>query len=565
MDHGKFVISLDFELMWGVRDKKTIEGYGPNILGVHQMMPTLLNIFHRFEINATFATVGLLFFENKSQIITHLPDRKPGYRNKNLSPYNGYLVTDIVLNHTSQQHEWAGKAKAGEKKYQDFFYMFDDRTEPDEFEKNMKEIFPTAAPGNFTYVKECNKWVMTVFHNYQWDLNFSNPAVLIAMLENIFFYANIGVDIIRIDAPAFIWKEKGTSCTNLPKAHTLLRLIKLCVQVASPGLAILGEAIQAPKFIVTYFGAGDYTARECDFCYNATHMATQWDALATGDTRVMLAAQQIILQKPFGTSWITYTRCHDDIGLGYDDYMISQAGYDPVAHRKFLKDYYSGKYVGSPAKGDLFSFNPKTGDARISGSLASLCGLEKAQEANDQEAIDLAIQKVLMMQAMSFLLGGLPMMFYGDEVGYTNDYSFKDDPAKSYDNRWMHRPQIDWKKNERKNTKDTVEEKIFSGTQKLLAIRKRLSAFNDFSNITWIKPFNIHVAGFIRHTLDQQVFCFFNFSNQRAYLTWYAIREARHHPARLYDHWRAKEIIPGNDHEYRIFEPYEFFIFEILP
>ena len=248
-----------------------------------------------------------------------------------------YLMLDIVLNHTSHQHAWAQKAKAGNKQYQDYFYMYNDRSIPDAFEQTMPEVFPEAAPGSFTFLPECNKWVMTVFHSYQWDLNFSNPRVLVEMLDTIFFYANLGVDILRIDAPAFVWKQLGTTCQNLPQAHDLLRLIKQCVQVATPGMAILGEAIVAPKQIIEYFGTGTYSAQECDFAYNATHMALQWDALATGDTRVMLAAQHELLKKPLGTSWLTYTRCHDDIGLGYDDYMIEQAGYNPYEHRNFFE------------------------------------------------------------------------------------------------------------------------------------------------------------------------------------------------------------------------------------
>ena len=330
---------------------------------------------------------------------------------------NMYLLIDIVLNHTSHHHEWAEKAKAGERNFQDFFYMYDDRNIPDQFEKAMPEIFPESAPGNFTYIQACKKWVMTVFHNYQWDLNYSNPEVFVAMMDNIFFYANLGVDILRIDAPAFIWKQTGTSCQNLPEAHTILRLIKLCTEVATPGMALLGEAIVSPKEIMNYFGKGNYAAKECDFAYNATQMASQWDALATGNTKIMLAAQNIILQKPYGTSWITYTRCHDDIGLGYDDYMIEQAGFNPYEHRKFLKNYYSGNFDGSPARGALFSFNPKTGDARISGTLASLCGLEQAIDDNNKDAITTSIHKILLMQSLSFFIGGLPMLFYGDESG----------------------------------------------------------------------------------------------------------------------------------------------------
>jgi amylosucrase len=473
-----------------------------------------------------------------------------------------YLMMDIVLNHTSHRHEWAQKAKAGEKKYQDYFYMYDDRVMPDEFEKNMPEVFPEAAPGNFTYVKECNKWVMTVFHDYQWDLNFTNPAVFIEMLDTIFFYANLGVDILRIDAPAFIWKQLGTGCQNLPQAHIILRLIKQCVQVATPGMALLGEAIVAPKEIMKYFGTDLYTAKECDFAYNATHMALQWDALATGDVRVMLAAQHEILQKPFGTSWITYTRCHDDIGLGYDDYMIQQAGFNAYEHRKFLKNYYSGVHEGSPATGALFAVNPKTQDARISGSLASLCGLETAVKKNNAAAIDTAIKKILLMQAHSFFIGGIPMLFYGDEAGYTNDYSYLADTAKSYDNRWMHRPVIDWAKNNKIDEKDTVENRVFTGTQQLISIRKKIDLLGDYKNIVWMPPHNIHVAGYLRTYNNKKLYCIFNFSASPAYLTWFAFKEHGPVPPKLFDHWGNKHFKVGNDNEYFILAPYSFYILE---
>jgi amylosucrase len=481
---------------------------------------------------------------------------------KKMSAEGMYLMLDIVLNHTSHRHEWAQKAKEGDKKYQDYFYMYDNRAIPDQFEKAMPEIFPEAAPGNFTYVKECNKWVMTVFHDYQWDLNFTNPAVFLAMLDTIFFYANLGVDILRIDAPAFIWKQMGTGCQNLPQAHTILRLIKQCVQVATPGMALLGEAIVAPKEIMKYFGTGLYAAKECDFAYNATHMALQWDALATGDTRVMLAAQHEILQKPFGTSWITYTRCHDDIGLGYDDYMIQQAGYNAYEHRKFLKNYYSGVQEGSPAKGALFSVNPKTQDARISGSLASLCGLEKAIEDNNADAVTFAIRKILLMQAHSFFIGGVPMLFYGDEVGYTNDYSYLSDPGKSYDNRWMHRPVIDWKKNNKITEPGTVEQKIFSGTQQLISIRKKLEVVSDLKNLTWLHPHNVHVAGYLRTYNDKKLYGIFNFGAEPAYLTWFAFKQHGPASARLFDHWGNHYYKIGFDHEYFIMEPYGFYLLE---
>jgi amylosucrase len=477
---------------------------------------------------------------------------------------NMYLMLDIVLNHTSHQHEWAGKAKLGEQQYQDYYYFFNDRHEPDEYERTMPEVFPEAAPGSFSYIPECNKWVMTVFHNYQWDLNFRNPKVLVEMLSTILFYANLGVDVLRIDAPAFIWKEKGTSCQNLSMAHTLLQLIKQCVQIAAPGMALLGEAIVAPDEIMKYFGTGDKLAQECDFAYNATQMALQWDALATGDTKVMMQAQHILLQKPNGTSWITYTRCHDDIGLGYDDYMITNAGYEPYGHRRFLRDYYSGSYDCSPAKGALFSVNERTGDARISGSLASLCGLEYALNKNDKQQISIAINKILLMQAHSFLLGGLPVLFYGDESGHINDYSYLQDEGKSYDNRWMHRPVIDWTKKANINIPGTAEYRIFAGTQKLITIRKSLPVIADRKNLTWLTPHNVHVAGYLRAWGGERVYCLFNFSGQQQLLTWYAFKENGMKPVRLFDHWEEKYHEVKNDHEYFVLPPYSFFILELV-
>ena len=480
----------------------------------------------------------------------------------NMQERNMYLMLDIVLNHTSQLHEWALKAKAGEKKYQDYFYFFDNRDIPDELEKTMPEVFPESSPGNFTYITELDKWVMTVFHNYQWDLNYRNPAVFNEMIDNIFFYSNLGVDVLRIDAPAFIWKESGTTSQNLDEAHNILKLIKLCVQAATPGMALLAEAIVAPAEIMKYFGTGKYTARECDIAYNATQMALQWDALATGDTRVMMAAQAGLLNKPFGTSWITYTRCHDDIGLGYDDHMIGEAGFQPFQHRSFIKNYYSGKYPGSPAKGVLFSVNEKTGDARLSGSLASLCGLEKAMEENDKPAIALSIQKIILMQAHSFFIGGLPMLFYGDEQGYINQYGYLDDADKNYDNRWIHRPVIDWEKNKNAKKKGTIENKIFSLTKKLITIRSSLPVIADKKNLTWLDTNNQHIAGFIRAWEDDRVYCLFNFSLQVQKISWYVFKQNNMKPSTLYDHWSEKNYEVGFDTEYLTLQPYQFLIME---
>jgi len=475
-----------------------------------------------------------------------------------------YLMLDIVLNHTSNAHEWAVRAAQGDARYQDFYYMFEGREIPDALEKHMSDIFPDSSPGSFTYHEASGKWVMTVFNHYQWDLNYKNPEVFVNMLDIIFFYANLGVDVLRIDAPAFIWKQIGTSCQNLPEAHALLQLIKLCVEVAAPGMALLGEAIVAPKEIMRYFGSGRYRGKECDIAYNATHMALQWDALATGDTRVMLAAQDEISKKPLGATWITYTRCHDDIGLGYEDWMIQSAGFNPTIHRTFLKNYYSGLFPGSPARGALFGVNPANDDARISGSLASLCGLEYGITLEDEALVQRAIDKILLMQAHSIWMGGIPILFYGDECGYCNDYSYKEDVGKSYDNRWMHRPIIDWEKHEQRRVKNSVEYRIFNGTKKIIQLRKQMEAISDQNNIAWVSAHNIHIAGYIREQGSQKLFCLFNFSGHEESLTWYALKENGIHEGNiLTDLWSDSDHQVGMDDQYLVFKPYQFMMLMI--
>jgi amylosucrase len=469
-----------------------------------------------------------------------------------------YLMIDIVLNHTSHHHEWAKLAKKGIKEYQDYFYMYDDRRIPDLMDDTMPEIFPESSPGSFTYDEKADKWVMTVFHQYQWDLNYTNPRVFVEMLGNVFFYANLGVDVVRIDAPAFIWKQMGTTCQNLPEAHQLLQLIKMCVEVATPGMAILGEAIVAPAQIMAYFGTGRYATHECDFAYNATQMAVQWDALATGDIRIMQHAQHELQRKPLGTTWLTYTRCHDDIGLGYDDYMIEHAGFTPYDHRSYIKNYYSGTFPGTPARGALFAINPKTQDARLSGSLASLCGLESAIEAKDSALIQTSIDKILLMQAQSMFVGGLPMLFYGDEVAYTNDYSYLQDPGKSYDNRWMHRPNIDWKRAELIDKKGTIEQQVFQSMQRLIALRKSLKVVADLKNTRWLEVHNNSVIGFERFLAGEKVFFLFNFSASPQALTWYVLNSFDSRPEHVTDLWSQETLQVGMDHEYMHFAPYQF-------
>jgi amylosucrase len=408
------------------------------------------------------------------------------------------LVLDVVVNHTSDEHEWATRARQGEKKYQDYYYVFDNRETPDAFEEGMPEIFPATAPGNFTWDETMGKWVMTVFNNYQWDLNYRNPAVLIEMLDIILFWANKGADILRLDAVAFLWKKIGSTCQNEREAHLLLRLMKDCCQVTAPGVLFIAEAIVAPGEIAKYFGEDAIYSKECEIAYNASLMALLWDAVATKNATLLNLGVKNLPNKLDRATWLNYVRCHDDIGLGFDDSDVALAGYDPTLHRAFLVDYFTGKFPESPARGMPFGTNLKTGDARISGSLASLVGLESALESEDEDAITAAIKTITLLHSVILSFGGLPLMYYGDAIGTLNNLEFLTDPAIQHDSRWVHRSHFDWGKAEKRHQSGTVEQRIFSSLKKMIAMRKEIPAFADFDNRHLLLIENPNLLAFYR-------------------------------------------------------------------
>lgn len=431
------------------------------------------------------------------------------------------LVLDVVVNHTSDMHYWAKCARAGEKKYQDYYYTFETRNIPDMFEQSMPEIFPETSPGNFTWDEEMGRWVMTVFNDFQWDLNYSNPSVFIEMLNIILFWANQGADVLRLDAVAFLWKKIGSTCQNEREAHLLLQLFKDCCQVTAPGVVYIAEAIVAPVEMIKYFGEDAVIAKECEIAYNATFMVLLWDAVATKNTCLLNQGIKSLPVKLERATWLNYVRCHDDIGLGFDDRDIVRCDYDPARHRKFLVDYFTGQFEDSHARGLPFGQNKKTGDARISGSLASLVGLEHALETGDNKAIDDSIKMILLLHSMILSFGGIPLIYYGDEIGTLNNDSYRDDPLKAGDSRWVHRPWFDWDKAERRNSPATVEYKIFTALKQMISIRKEITVFADFNNRELIEVENPHLFVFGRYHLQQpseQVLVVANFSEHPQHL-----------------------------------------------
>jgi len=421
------------------------------------------------------------------------------------------LVLDFVFNHTSDDHEWAQLAQAGNREYQEYYYIFPDRTEPEKYEQTLREIFPTIRRGNFTWHDGMQQWVWTSFNSFQWDLNYSNPAVFRAMLEEMFFIANTGIDILRLDAVAFIWKQMGTNCENLPEAHVLIQAFNRLARIATPGLLFKSEAIVHPDDVVKYI-----SENECQISYNPTLMALLWESLATRKVTLLTQTLRHRYRLPKNTAWVNYLRCHDDIGWTFDDSDAKEIGINAYDHRKFLNDFYTGQFPGSFARGVPFQENHETGDMRISGTMASLAGLEQAIEEDNEEKKELAINRMLLLHGVSLSIGGIPLLYLGEEWGMLNDYDFVKDPAKAGDSRWIHRPKMKWEYLEELDDhiisgNGSIRNRIFRSTQKLIALRKSLPALAG-QDMELITTANEHVLGYVRVHEGHRIIVLANFS-----------------------------------------------------
>ena len=419
------------------------------------------------------------------------------------------LALDFVFNHTSDEHDWARQALEGKGEYQKYYRMYPDREMPDAFERSMPEVFTDDHPGAFTYRSEIRRWVWTTFHTYQWDLNYENPAVFNQMLEEMLFLANRGVEVLRLDAVAFLWKRLGTNCQNLPEAHRIIRAFNAIAAIAAPAMVLLSEAIVHPDEVRKYVAV-----EECPLSYNPQLMALLWEAMATRDVRVFRTSMNRRLPLPDGCTWLNYVRCHDDIGWAFADESVAEVGFDPAAHRSFLTDFYTGRFDGSFARGEPFQPDPITGLARVSGTCASLCGVESALEAGDDEALELAIRRVLLIHGVAITIGGIPLLYLGDEIATLNDYGYHEDPEMTGDSRWLHRPRFDDDRAALRDDPGSVPGRVYQGLMRLLGLRKRHSIFGEAD--TEIRDTgNRHVFGFIRSKGDRMVFVLANFTERR--------------------------------------------------
>ncbi len=420
------------------------------------------------------------------------------------------LCLDFVINHTADTHDWAMRAKAGEREYQDRYICFDSPDIPREMEKTIPDVFPETAPGSFIFVPEMGKYVCSSFHPYQWDLNYRNPAVFHDMADSMLRLANLGVEVLRIDAVPYLWKQMGTTCRNLPQVHTIMRLIRLITECVCPGVILKGEVVMAPRELAPYFGTADKP--ECHLLYNASTMATQWSALASGDVRQLKRQLDDLHSLPAHCCFVNYLRCHDDIGWGLNEDYGRALGIDPVAHKKYLYEFFEGSFPGSFARGERYNYNPATQDARTCGTTASLCGIEKGLYEGDEGQVALGVRRDLMMHAAVMCMAGFPMLSSGDEIGQLNGYGYHDDPILREDSRNLHRTPFSWDNAARRTTPGTVQQRLWDGLRQLEKLRAGQPCFGPGAWVTTWDTHNNSVLAIVRRTGDETMACLFNFS-----------------------------------------------------
>ncbi len=424
------------------------------------------------------------------------------------------VCLDFVMNHTSDEHAWAKDARQGDPVAQARYFFYDNWDIPDQFQKDLPEVFPVTAPGNYTYLEDCGKIVMTSFFPFQWDLNYANPMVLNDMTDNLLYLANRGVDVIRLDAVPYIWKTCGTNCRNLPEVHTVVRIMKLACEIVCPSVMLLGEVVMEPKEVVPYFGSPERP--ECDMLYNVTAMCTIWHTLATRDVRLLRHQIEQIENLPAAYLFQNYLRCHDDIGWGLDYGFLGGFGMSEAPHKKYLNDWFTGKWFGSPSRGELYNDIEMLQDARLCGTTASLCGIEAAEFEQNEEALRTALAADLMLHALMLTLKGVPVLYSGDEIGMLNNYSYHEDPKRFSDSRNIHRGQFDWVLSEQRHTPGTTASALFEGLSDLICIRKKNDVFRSDAPMYAVDVENERILGIGRTYGDRTLLGLFNVSPEHS-------------------------------------------------
>lgn len=424
------------------------------------------------------------------------------------------LVVDLVMNHTAREHAWAQAALNGDAGYQQYYFLFDDRSLPDAYERNLPEVFPDFAPGNFTFLPEIEKWAWTTFYDFQWDLNYRNPQVFAAMLGEMLFLANCGVDILRLDAVPFLWKKMGTNSQNQPEAIHLLAAYRALVRMVAPGVLFKSEAIVASDDVIKYLGAGGLEGKVCEVGYNATLMNHLWHALASENTHLLRTTLLHLPAIPQEATWLNYIRCHDDIGWGISDENAAAVQQDGRGTRNFCTDFYTGAIPGSYAEGYVFQRDRNTGEARVSGTAAALTGLQKAQVEAEPEQIQAAIRRLRLLNGIIFFMRGIPLIYSGDETGQLNDFTYLADPERAGDNRWVHRPPMNWHKASLRSREGSVEQQLFDIHAQFAKTRAGQKALHGRSSDRILLPDNDSLFFCERSYAGERLLLVANFSRK---------------------------------------------------
>lgn len=432
---------------------------------------------------------------------------------------------DFVMNHTSEDHAWAKAARAGDPQARSRYFFYDNWDIPNRYEETTPQVFPTTAPGNFTWLPDCNQVVMTTFYPYQWDLNYANCMVFNDMVDNMLFLTNCGIDVIRLDAVPYIWKELGTKSRNLPQVHTLVRMMRLVSEIVCPGVLLLGEVVMEPAKVLPYFGSVDKP--ECHMLYNVTTMASTWNTIATKDVSLLRRQMDQVCALPKEYVFLNYLRCHDDIGWGLDYDWLKQFGIEEVPHKKYLNDVLTGRGYDSDARGELYNDDPRLGDARLCGTTASLCGLETALYENNPDKVKRAVACDLMLHAYLLIQSGIPVLYSGDEVGQLNDYSYKENPDKCADSRYLHRGKFQWEKLKKTDKNYRVSMEIFHTLRKMEEIREQHPVFNGKADVWTFDTGYSHVLGIGRYLDGEEIRAYFNFSEYELDEVWMPMDEGR--------------------------------------
>ena len=473
-----------------------------NVNYIH-LMPFLDTVPERSD--GGYAVADFRKVQEKLGTMEDLEDLTDACHKKNIN-----VCMDFVMNHTSEDHEWAKRARQGDGEYMSRYFFFRDYSIPSMYEKTVPQVFPTTAPGNFTWLEDAGHFVMTTFYPYQWDLNYKNPRVFNEMMYNFLFLANKGIDIIRIDAVPYIWKELHTQCRNLKQVHTIVRMMRIISEIVCPGILLLGEVVMEPEKVAPYFGTVEKP--ECHMLYNVMTMATTWHTVATRDVRLLKKQLDIVNHLPKDYVFLNYLRCHDDIGWGLDYPTLLSEGIGERSHKEYLNNYFQGYAGASNSRGELYNADPVTGDARFCATTASMCGIEKAGFEQDAQAMQKAIQLDVMLHSYMFMQSGIPVLYGGDEIGQVNDYSYKEDPNKASDSRYLHRGAMNWKLAENITDETTVEGQIFTRLSKLEQIRKQERVFVSNADTWTIETWDSSVLCIGRYFEGEKMIGLFNFS-----------------------------------------------------